>query len=269
MNVKRVTTALIGFPLVALVLILGNIYIVDIAFSAIAILSLYEYFHAFKSTGKANPIQWVGYILAAAISLIHVIPTEYTKNALQLLMPSIVVILFLMGIVTDMKINVKDISITLLGILYILGFIVFVPMLRGIENGVYLIWYLIFIAWGTDVFAYLIGKKFGKHKFSKISPNKSIEGCLAGIVGAVVMSLGYTLALNYFAGFSIPYAYIVFVSVALSILSQIGDFSASSIKRYVDLKDFSNLIPGHGGMLDRIDSLIFIAPFAYFLLNIL
>ena len=109
MNVKRITTALIGFPLVALVLILGNIYIVDIAFSAIAILSLYEYFHAFKSTGKANPIQWVGYILAAAISLIHVIPTEYTKNALQLLMPSIVVILFLMGIVTDMKINVKDI----------------------------------------------------------------------------------------------------------------------------------------------------------------
>lgn len=269
MNVKRVTTALIGFPLVALVLILGNIYIVDIAFSIIAILSLYEYFNAFKSTGKAKPIEWVGYILAAAISLIHVIPTEYTKSALQLLMPSIVVILFLIGIVTNMKINIKDIAITLLGVFYILGFMVFLPMLRGAENGVYLIWYLIFIAWGTDIFAYCIGKKFGKHKFSKISPNKSVEGCIAGIVGAVVMSIGYTIALNNFVNFNIPYIYIIFVSTSLSILSQIGDFSASSIKRYVDLKDFSNLIPGHGGMLDRIDSLIFIAPFAYFLLNVL
>lgn len=269
MNIKRVTTALIGFPLVALVLIFGNIYIVDIAFSIIAIMALYEYFHAFKSKDKANPVKWIGYVLAAAISLIHVIPTEYTKNALQLLLPSIVVVLFLMVIVSDMKINVKDIAITLLGIIYILGFIVFLPMLRGTSNGIYWIWYIIFAAWGTDIFAYLIGKKFGKHKFSKISPNKSVEGCIAGVIGAVVATLGYTAALNYFADFHISYVYMLLVGIALSVLSQIGDFAASSIKRYVDLKDFSNLIPGHGGMLDRIDSLIFIAPFAYFLLRIL
>jgi len=269
MNIKRITTALIGFPIVVLVLIIKNIYIVDIAISVIAILALYEYFHAFKSTEKAKPIEWVGYILAASISLIHIFPEEITKEALQLLMPSVVVILFLMGIVTDMKTNVKDIAITLLGICYILGFIVFLPMLRGLENGIFLIWYIVFIAWGTDVFAYFIGKKFGKHKFSKISPNKSIEGCIAGIVGACIATGIFTMAINHFAGFDISYKYIIFVSIALSILSQIGDFAASSIKRYVDLKDFSNLIPGHGGMLDRIDSLIFIAPFAYFLLNIL
>ena len=269
MNIKRVTTALIGFPLVVLVLIINNIYIVDIAFSIIAILALYEYFHAFKSTEKANPVEWVGYILAGSISLIHVFPTEITKQALQLLMPSVVVILFLMGIVTNMKINVKDIAVTLLGICYILGFMAFLPMLRGLEKGVFLIWYIIFAAWGTDVFAYLIGKKFGKHKFSQISPNKSIEGCIAGIVGASLATVIYTMVLNNYAGFNISYAYIIFVSIALSILSQVGDFAASSIKRYVNLKDFSNLIPGHGGMLDRIDSLIFIAPFAYFLLNIL
>ena len=168
-----------------------------------------------------------------------------------------------------MKITVKDMMITMLGIVYVLGFIVFIPMLRGIENGVYFIWYIIFIAWGTDVFAYFVGKKFGKHKFSSISPKKSIEGCIAGIAGAMIASLLYTLALNTIAGFSISYIYIAVVSLALSIISQLGDFAASSVKRYTGIKDYSSLIPGHGGMLDRCDSVIFIAPFAYFLLSIL
>lgn len=267
MNIKRIMTALIGFPLVALVLILGNQYIIDIAFSVIAILSLHEFYNAFKETSK--PMRWIGYVFAIGIAFIHIIPTAYTKNSLQLLLPSLMAVLFLMVIVTDMRINVKDMMVTLLGIAYILGFIVFIPMLRGAEKGIFLVWYILLAAWGTDIFAYIVGKKIGKHKFSKISPNKSIEGCIAGLIGAVVACLLYTVSLNQFAGFNIPYGYIVFVSVALSVLSQIGDFAASSIKRYAEIKDFSNLIPGHGGMLDRIDSVIFIAPFAYFLLTIL
>lgn len=267
MNIKRIMTALIGLPLVALVLVFGNQYIIDISFSIIAILSLNEFYNAFKETSKS--MRWIGYILAIAIAFIHIIPTAYTKNSLQLLLPSLMAVLFLMVIVTDMKINVKDIMVTLLGIAYILGFIVFIPMLRGLDKGVFLVWYLLFSAWGTDIFAYLIGKKFGKHKFSKISPNKSVEGCIAGLIGSVLSCLLYTILLNEFAGFNILYTYIIFVSIALSVLSQIGDFAASSIKRYAGIKDFSNLIPGHGGMLDRIDSVIFIAPFAYFLLIIL
>lgn len=267
MNIKRFTSALIGLPLVALVLIFGNQYVIDISFSIIAVLSLNEFYNAFKQTSK--PMKWIGYVFAIAIAFIHVIPTAYTKNSLQLLVPNLITILFLVIVVTDMKYTIKDMAITLLGIAYILGFIVFIPLLRGIENGSYFVWYIIVIAWGTDIFAYLVGKKFGKHKFSKISPNKSIEGCVAGIIGAILMSLLYTLVINYIAKLNISYMYILFVSWALSILSQIGDFAASSIKRYVGIKDFSNLIPGHGGMLDRIDSVIFIAPFAYFLLNIL
>ncbi len=266
MNIKRITSALIGLPLVAFVLILGNQYIIDIAFSAIAILSLQEFYNAFKETSK--PMKWIGYVFSVGIAFIHIIPTAYTKNSLQLLIPSLVAILFLVVIVTDMKSTIKDMMVTLFGIMYILGFIVFIPMLRGIEDGSYLVWYIFAIAWGTDIFAYFIGKRFGKHKFSKISPNKSIEGCIAGVIGSIIVSLLYTAILNNFIDFNISYLYIIFVSLALSILSQIGDFAASCIKRYVGIKDFSNLIPGHGGMLDRIDSVIFIAPFAYFLLNI-
>ena len=264
---KRVLSALIGFPIVALILIYGNQIVIDVSFSIVAVICLYEFYNAFK--GKCNPMQWIGYAFAIGIAVIHIIPTEYAKNSIQLLIPSIMTILFLMVIVTDMKITVTDMMVTLLGIIYILGFIVFIPMLRGVANGVYYIWYIIFIAWGTDMFAYFVGKKFGKHKFSKISPNKSIEGCIAGMIGAVVSSLIYTIALNKIVGFEISYIYIAIIALALSIMSQVGDFAASSIKRHTGIKDYGSIIPGHGGMLDRFDSVIFIAPFAYFLLRLL
>jgi len=145
----------------------------------------------------------------------------------------------------------------------------FIPIIRETENGRITIWYIFFAAWGTDTFAYLIGRKFGKHKFSQISPNKSIEGCIAGTIGAVAIMLIYTLVCNTYLGMNFNYLYIILIAIVLSLVGQIGDFAASSIKRYTGIKDFSNLIPGHGGMLDRIDSVIFIAPFAYFLLMLL
>ena len=84
-----------------------------------------------------------------------------------------------------------------------------------------------------------------------------------GVVGAAIISLVYTICINKFGNLSLSYIYIGLITILLSILSQIGDLSASTIKRTVEIKDFGNLIPGHGGMLDRIDSLLFIAPFAY------
>ena len=125
------------------------------------------------------------------------------------------------------------------------------------------------IAWATDIFAYLIGKLLGKHKFTKISPNKTIEGTIGGTVGAVISILVYTLILNKFLGMQYLYLQMAIIGLVLSLISQIGDLIASSIKRLVDVKDYGNLIPGHGGMLDRIDSLLFISPFAYMIFMIL
>ena len=167
-----------------------------------------------------------------------------------------------------MKITFKDVAFTLLGIIYVFSFLAFLAAIFGMEgtvSGKKLIWYVFFAAWGTDTLAYLVGVKFGKTKFSKVSPNKSIEGCVAGTLGAVVFCLLYTLFLNKVFDAGISYLIIGFASVILSIIGQIGDFSASVIKRYFEVKDFSNMFPGHGGMLDRIDSVMFIAPFAYML----
>ncbi|MEI3402298.1 MAG: CDP-archaeol synthase [Clostridia bacterium] len=93
-----------------------------------------------------------------------------------------------------------------------------------------------------------------------------MEGCIAGAVGAVVIAILYTVAMNSIYNLEYSYVLIGIITVVLSIAGQLGDFAASSIKRYVNIKDYSNLIPGHGGMLDRIDSLMFLAPYAYVLL---
>ena len=169
-----------------------------------------------------------------------------------------------------MKRNIKDIAISLFGVCYIVFFIMFAPLIRdSMENGKILIWYVFFAAWGTDTLAYLIGKNFGKHKFTEVSPKKTVEGCLGGIVGSILFCLIYTVICNNFWNLEISYTYILGISIFLSVISQIGDLAASSVKRYCEIKDYSNLIPGHGGILDRIDSVIFILPFAYFLLSIL
>lgn len=261
MDVKRITSGLLGFPLVVIIFLIGNKYIVDVLLTIVAILAIDEYFKAVSKICK--PIKWVGYLSCISISLIHVIPPENLNIVITLSIPTILLILFSTVIATDMKINFKDVAYTFLGIFYIVFFTMFIAFINGMKEGNILVWYVIFAAWGTDIFAYFIGKHFGKHKFSKVSPKKSIEGCIAGTIGAVAMMLIYTYFANTYWGVSYSYGYIALIGGILSLIGQIGDFTASSIKRYVDIKDFSNLIPGHGGMLDRIDSLLFLAPFAY------
>ena len=270
-DIKRITSALLGFPLVVLVLTLGNKYVVDVFLAIIAAIAMQEYLNAISKDSK--PIRWIGYISCILIALIHIGPERLDSLVVEnfniLIIPILLLILFATIIITNMKINFKDISYTLFGIIYVITCISFIAKIRGMENGRYLVWFAIIAAWGTDTFAYIIGKRFGKHKFSGVSPKKSIEGCIAGIIGAVIIALIYTYAINSINGFEYSYTYIIIFTIILSVIGQIGDFAASSIKRYVDVKDYSNLIPGHGGMLDRIDSLMFLSPFAYVFLTMI
>lgn len=267
-NFKRITSSLLGLPMVIVVLLFGNKYVIDVALAVVALISLHEYYNSFSKNYKT--IQWLGYLLAICISFIHLVPTDMLFKIISLGIPFIVAILFIELILRNLKISIVDIAISFFGIFYIVLFTMFVPLIAGLEHGKVLIWYVLTTSWGTDIFAYIVGRKIGKHKFSKISPKKSIEGCIAGTIGAVILSLIYTFCINKFMGFLIaPYLHIVIASIVLSVIGQFGDFAASSVKRFNEIKDFSNLIPGHGGLLDRIDSLIFIAPFAYILLTIL
>ena len=267
MDFKRITSGfIVGLALIVLLLIQNNI-ITGLMFTLIAIVAMHEYLGAISKVCK--PIKWISYLSCALVLLPSFISSQQLTGDLIYAIPIILLILFAHVIATDMKTSFKDMAYTLLGICYVPTFIMFLTMIDKMQNGKKLLGYIFIASWGTDVFAYCIGKRFGKHKFSKKSPKKSIEGCIAGTVGATALALIYTFVLN--NNFSFEYSYFVvgISGIVLSLIGQIGDFSASCIKRYVDIKDYSNLLPGHGGMLDRIDSVLFIAPFAYMLFTLI
>lgn len=267
MDLKRITSGFIVALALLMILLIPNNLIIGILFSIISIIAMDEYLRAISKVCK--PVKWIGYLSCIIVATINYIPEQYITSTLIFFIPFILLILFAQVIVTDMKTTFKDITYTLLGICYIPVFMMFLSLIDGMKNGKILLIYIFITSSGTDVFAYCIGHRFGKHFFSKISTKKTIEGCIAGTIGALVIVLIYTLILNNYFSFNYSYFIVGIVGIILSLIGQIGDFSASCIKRYVDIKDYSNLLPGHGGMLDRIDSVLFIAPFAYMLFSII
>ncbi len=146
----------------------------------------------------------------------------------------------------------------------------FVYLLRIKPLGIYFAW-IPFIAWVCDTCAYFAGRAFGKHKLVPVlSPKKTVEGAIGGIIGSVIVGaiFGYALYVNETHE---PWVIIVLmlITFAGSILSQIGDLLASGIKREHGIKDYGNVIPGHGGIMDRFDSVIFVTPCIYFLAAVL
>ncbi len=134
-------------------------------------------------------------------------------------------------------------------------------------DGIYLILFSYFAAWMTDIFAYFVGSKLGKHKLCpKISPKKSVEGAVGGVVGEIVLNLLLLFVFNkfFFKGESfLSYPVVAVLSVLLSVVSMFGDLAASTIKRNFGIKDFGKILPGHGGIMDRFDSVLFVMPVLY------
>lgn len=268
--IKRLLSGVVLFPVMAIIVIFGNTLIMDITVALIAMISVCEYYKCFKNTKKANPSLWYMLICSALIIFTHSVSTEALRSITISFVPISILVLIGEEILTNGKKKIIDVAVTLLGVCYIPLMMLFLSVIR--ENFMYgkiLIWYVFMSAWGSDIFAYLIGKNFGKHPLTKLSKNKTVEGAIAGVLGAMVFSLIYTAVINSIFNIGISYVLVGIITMILSIIGQIGDIGASSIKRYCGVKDFSDLIPGHGGMLDRIDSVIFIAPFAYILLGML
>lgn len=139
----------------------------------------------------------------------------------------------------------------------------FIYLLReGFTQGSYLVWYVFLCSWGSDTCAYAVGVLIGKHKMTpKLSPKKSVEGAVGGVTGAALLFVLYTyFVINRYTNASIPLMLAAILGAAGALVSMVGDLAASAIKRDHEIKDYGKLIPGHGGIMDRFDSVIIAAP---------
>ena len=269
-KIQRFLSGVILFPIVALIFIFANDIELDILLAIVSVMCVYEYANCYKTGNKAHPSKWYLYLISLLIIVTSFLPGEALKEILITILPISILLLTAEMVFSKGRKNINDVTVTIFGIVYIPLMLIFFSIIRSkFELGKVLIWYIFISAWGSDIFAYLVGSRIGKHKFTKISPNKSIEGCVAGVVGAVVIAIIYTIAINSIMHTNISVLIASIIVIILSIIGQTGDLAASSIKRYCGIKDFSEVIPGHGGLLDRIDSVILILPFAYILLGIL
>lgn len=255
MKIRIISAAVLLAIFIPLLLIGGLPYSILMLF--IALLGLHELLKI-RKTRKEFPffVELCAYILVAFITL-----NNYESTNLYFLMDyrlmAIMIFIFLAPMVfinNNKKYNLNDALFLTASTLFIgLSFNLLI-LLRNFSLD-YVI-YLFIISIITDTFAYITGKYIGKNPLAPlISPKKTIEGLIGGtIMGVVVGSIYYTTVIN--PGLDI--GIIIFVTLCLSLIGQLGDLIFSSIKRYYDVKDFSNLIPGHGGILDRLDSIIFI-----------
>lgn len=249
---SRLKGVLILLPLLG-VLFLGNLPLY-IAALILSILGLNEVYSSFKSK-DIKPIFTLGYIFSYFLFIVNTF--GYSE---KLIVASFILLLFISTIyLLYFNRNVIDVAVTLLGIFYVvIPFQMIVMMYNQSPFQPNITFLLFIIGFSTDIFAYFSGKFFGKHKLiPNISPNKTIEGSLGAILGTIIVVSVYSLYFNLNTHILIPIALIG------SVFAQLGDLFASSIKRYNNLKDFGNLIPGHGGIIDRFDSILFVSPLLY------
>lgn len=253
---KRIVSAIIGLPFLLAVIIAGEIPLF-IAFLVISLIALWEFYNACKN--KFTPMEIVGYI--GAIIILIVINFTLQFSYILMLFSILVIILNIIKLIYNNKYNFVDISITLYSLVYVPFLLGHVLLIFKQPNNI-VIWFVFITAWGTDTLAYFSGYLFGRRKLCpSISPKKTVEGAIGGTLGSMVVSLVF----GYF--FLRDHLFVVaLIGILGSVAAQIGDLSASLIKRYIDIKDFGNIMPGHGGVLDRFDSILFTAPTIYYIL---
>lgn len=255
----RILTAIILIPLLVLILLSPGAVIAG-AVIVISAVGLYEFY---KATGLKNKkcLCTLGYLAAIIVPLMrgYINPQFYAPLAYVFML-----LLFAVMLAQHKTVSATDVAMVIFSIIYIPYFLTNLLYIRELEHGKILIWMPFIGAFLTDTCAYFAGVFLGKHKLCpEISPKKTIEGSVGGILGCMVACMLYGLLMEKVWNFKINYTSLAVLGLAMSVVSQMGDLSASIIKRKFGIKDYGNLFPGHGGILDRLDSVIMIAPMVY------
>ena len=264
MDLMFKTRFLSGIVLViaALILIIVGGDVLLISALVLSYIGLFELYRIFGIEKNAPGI--LGYVAATVyyLNLRFVFLQDSMMFALGFL-----VLLMAAYVFTYPKYKTEQLLAAFFGVFYVAVMLSYVYQTRILVAGQYIVWLIFLCSWGCDTCAYCVGMLVGKHKMSPVlSPKKSVEGAVGGVIGTVLLTVIYGVVFKGAMGMEMYHVWILAgISAAGAFLSMVGDLTASAIKRNYGIKDYGNLIPGHGGILDRFDSVIFTAPVIYFL----
>lgn len=265
MFAKRLISGIV-LVLLALVLVVEGgtpLFLVSLAVSMVGLFELYRVMNIEK-----EPLGLIGYL--AGITYYGLVWFN-REDLMTFLAIAALMLLMTVYVVTFPKFGTEQVTVAFFGIYYLAVMLSFLYQVREMSDGKYLVWLIFISSWGCDTCAYCVGMLIGRHKLAPVlSPKKSIEGAIGGVAGAAL--LGYIYAevfgINMLEVANPQVACAAACAIA-AVISQLGDLAASAIKRNHGVKDYGHLIPGHGGVLDRFDSMIFTAPAIFFAVTFL
>lgn len=244
--------------IIALATIISGSWILFFTLLAVSLIGMRELYKVMKvSDEHVTVLELVGYL--GAVLYYIAMKADFGNYGTMAIIISMILILFVY-VFGYPKYHAEQVMAAFFGVVYVAVMLSFIYLTRSLPDGKLLVWLIFLCSWGCDTCAYCVGMLIGKHKMAPVlSPKKSIEGAVGGVAGAALLGVIYAAATQ---GKMAEYALICAVG---ALISMVGDLAASAIKRNQNIKDYGKLIPGHGGILDRFDSVIITAPVIYYL----
>lgn len=259
----RIISAVVLLPVLICLVVWGS-FPLQVAMGVLGILAMYEYYRVFSP--QQYLLHGVGYLFTV-IYVIWIHPI--TERYFPIFTSVFLVVLLILSVIDHEKVKPMDCFTTFFGFFYGCFLLSHVYLVREFAYGKLLVWLIFLAAFGCDTGAYFTGMACGKHKLiPTLSPKKTVEGAVGGVITATVLSIVYGVIIgNYYTIEGVNLLLLCGLTGFIgSFLAQIGDLAASAMKRSTGIKDFGKLIPGHGGVLDRFDSVILTAPAVYYVM---
>lgn len=266
----RIISAIIGLPILVFFVVMGGIYL-QAAIAVVSLIGMFEFYMAVSKKIKA--VHVVGFLTQVAYILLVRMPDTFQIMITVAMLCIMVILIFKHN--TN---SIYDGCTAMFGFLYVGYLMTDIFLIRSMEAiGAAMVWVPFICAWGSDTGAYFTGSAFGRHKLAPvISPKKSVEGAIGGVVSGAALNMVFAAVIYGIADLGgvfhreLTYVIIIFgvIGAVGAAFSQLGDLAASSVKRFTKIKDFGKIMPGHGGVLDRFDSVLFTAPAVYIMLRL-
>jgi phosphatidate cytidylyltransferase len=267
---KRTITSVVLIPVAFYLILYPGGLPFAVAIGIITVLGVLEFYGGVRKLG-ARPVEWAG---VAASALFVVSMRTYQRSTIGAVLPAVITGLLIISFVVELlrkhRAPVVNVGATVFGAVYVGWLLSHLVVLRGlhgsltirgwdVEAGAAFVLYVFLCTWASDTGAFFIGRAYGRTKIApKLSPNKTVEGAVAAVICTTLAAVVLGLVLN------IPSGHALLLGLIFGVLSQLGDLSESAIKREIGVKDFGVIVPGHGGILDRFDSMLFTGPAAYY-----